>query len=252
MSGVVISINTPGGTTTGSEELFRNICAASPRKSPWSPSSTARPPPAATSPRSPPTTSSPAKPRSSARSACCSQYPQICRAARPARRQGRGDEIRARSRPSRAAFKPTPPEARAALQSVVNDTYDWFKGLVRDAAQVQPRGPRHGVGRPRLFTAGRPCPEARRRARRGARRHCLARAREGRCQGPAGSRLEARAATATFSLLTSGGVRCRSLRLRGRRTAAPAGGRRNRTRRNLTVSWRSGTLPSKNEAPSTV
>jgi hypothetical protein len=54
VSGVVISINSPGGTTTGSEELFRNIR------------------------RLPPTTSLPARRRSWAPSACYSSIP-TCR-----------------------------------------------------------------------------------------------------------------------------------------------------------------------------
>jgi protease IV len=40
-----------------------------------------------------------------------------------------------RSSPLKAApngFEPTSPEARAALESVVRDSFDWFKGMVRD------------------------------------------------------------------------------------------------------------------------
>jgi protease-4 len=37
-----------------------------------------------------------------------------------------------------SGFKPTPPEARAALQSVVNDTYDWFKTLVATRRNYTP------------------------------------------------------------------------------------------------------------------
>jgi protease-4 len=33
-------------------------------------------------------------------------------------------------------FKPTSPEARAAIQTVVNDTYDWFKTLVRERRRL--------------------------------------------------------------------------------------------------------------------
>ncbi|MDO9441339.1 MAG: signal peptide peptidase SppA [Beijerinckiaceae bacterium] len=33
-------------------------------------------------------------------------------------------------------FEPTSPEARAALESLVMDSYDWFKGLVRDRRQM--------------------------------------------------------------------------------------------------------------------
>ncbi len=37
-----------------------------------------------------------------------------------------------------SGVRPTPPEARAALQSVVNDTYDWFKGLVQMRRRYSP------------------------------------------------------------------------------------------------------------------
>ena len=189
----------PGGTTTGSEELFRNICAPSPRKSPWWPSSTARRPPAATSRRSPPTISSPAKPRSSAPSACCSNIPDLSgllssvgvkvEEVKSAPAQGGAEPLQAD-----AARKPAP-----RCKAVVNDTYDWFKA-------PRARAPRHGRerARNRAPTARSSAAvralghEARGRDRRGARCGRLARAREGRCQGPADSRLEARAATATF------------------------------------------------------
>ncbi len=35
-----------------------------------------------------------------------------------------------------SGYKPTPPEARAALQQVVNDTYEWFKGMVRERRKL--------------------------------------------------------------------------------------------------------------------
>jgi protease-4 len=33
-------------------------------------------------------------------------------------------------------FTPTSPEARAAMQAVINDTYDWFKNLVRERRRL--------------------------------------------------------------------------------------------------------------------
>ncbi|RDJ25034.1 signal peptide peptidase SppA [Bosea caraganae] len=45
-----------------------------------------------------------------------------------------------KSSPLKAApngFEPTSPEARAALQEVVNDNYDWFKRLVRERRKLQ-------------------------------------------------------------------------------------------------------------------
>ena len=47
-----------------------------------------------------------------------------------------------KSSPLKAApngFEPTSPEARAALASIVMDSYDWFKGLVSDAPQARRR-----------------------------------------------------------------------------------------------------------------
>src|SRR5206468_9004283 len=37
-----------------------------------------------------------------------------------------------------SGFHPTTPEARAALQAVVNDTYAWFKNLVADRRKMTP------------------------------------------------------------------------------------------------------------------
>ena len=44
-----------------------------------------------------------------------------------------------KSSPLKAApngFEPTSPEARAALESIVKDTYAWFRGLVKDRRQL--------------------------------------------------------------------------------------------------------------------
>jgi protease-4 len=44
-----------------------------------------------------------------------------------------------KSSPLKAApngFEPTSPEARAALESIVKDTYAWFRGLVKDRRQI--------------------------------------------------------------------------------------------------------------------
>ena len=35
-----------------------------------------------------------------------------------------------------SGFNPTPPEAREALRSLVLDTYDWFKGLVKERRKL--------------------------------------------------------------------------------------------------------------------
>src|SRR5262249_58354423 len=44
-----------------------------------------------------------------------------------------------KSSPLKAApngFEPTSPEARAAIESVVKDSYAWFRGLVKDRRQL--------------------------------------------------------------------------------------------------------------------
>jgi protease-4 len=46
-----------------------------------------------------------------------------------------------KSSPLKAApsgFEPTSPEARAAVESIVKDSFDWFKGLVRDRRHLDP------------------------------------------------------------------------------------------------------------------
>jgi protease-4 len=48
-----------------------------------------------------------------------------------------------KSTPLKAApsvFEPTTPEARAAIEAIVMDSYDWFKGLVRDNRKLEGEG----------------------------------------------------------------------------------------------------------------
>ena len=71
-----------------------------------------------------------ATPRWSARSACCSSF-RISPTAQHGRHQVRvGEIIAPQGRAQR--LEPTSPEARAALESLVSDTYAWFRDLVRD------------------------------------------------------------------------------------------------------------------------
>ena len=136
-SAVLLSIEQPrrhhhrlGGAAT-------TRCACWPRRSRSSPSSTGSRPRAAISPRWAPTTSSPARPRSSARSACSSRSPMSGGCS--TRSASRSRTIK--SSPLKAApngFEPTSPEARAALQRVVEDNYDWFKRLVQRPPQARP------------------------------------------------------------------------------------------------------------------
>jgi protease-4 len=48
-----------------------------------------------------------------------------------------------KSSPLKAApngFEPTSPEARAALESIVKDSYDWFRGLVKERRRLDDAG----------------------------------------------------------------------------------------------------------------
>jgi protease-4 len=59
-----------------------------------------------------------------------------------------------KSTPLKAApspFEPTSPEARAAVESIVMDSYDWFRGLVRDNRKLEGAGLAH-VTDGRVFT----------------------------------------------------------------------------------------------------
>jgi protease-4 len=128
VSGVVIAVNSPGGTTTGAEELYRNIRALAEKK-----------PVVAfvdgTAASGGYITALAAE-RIVARETSLVgsigvilQYPQFSELL---------DKIgvdveEVKSSPLKAepsGVRPTSPEARAALQQVVNDTYEWFKGLV--------------------------------------------------------------------------------------------------------------------------
>ena len=128
VSGVVVSINSPGGTTTGAEELYRNIRQLAGRK----PLVAFVDGMAASGGY----ITAIAADRIVARETSLVgsigvilQYPQL--ADLLGKLGVQVEEVKSsplKAEPSR--FKPTPPEARAALQQVVNDTYDWFKNLV--------------------------------------------------------------------------------------------------------------------------
>jgi protease-4 len=130
VSGVVISINSPGGTTTGSEELYRNIRDLA-RKKPLVAfvDGTAA---------SGGYITALAADRIVARETSLVgsigvlfQFPDL--SGLLGNVGVKMEEIK--SAPLKAEpspFRPASPEARAALQQVVNDTYDWFKRLVRE------------------------------------------------------------------------------------------------------------------------
>lgn len=129
VSGVVISISSPGGTTTGSEELYRGIRVLAGKK----PTVAFVDGTAASGAY----ITALAADRIVARETSLVgsigvlfRYPDVSRLLGTI---GVGVE-EVKSSPLKAepsGFKPTPPEARAALQAVVNDTYAWFKDLVK-------------------------------------------------------------------------------------------------------------------------
>jgi protease-4 len=136
VSGVVISINSPGGTTTGSEELFRGIRDLSAKK----PLVAFVDGTAASGAY----ITALAADRIVARETSIVgsigvlfQYPDFSGVLG---KIGVGVE-EVKSSPLKAepsGFHPTTPEARAALQAVVNDTYAWFKNLVAERRKMTP------------------------------------------------------------------------------------------------------------------
>jgi protease-4 len=134
VSGVVISINSPGGTTTGSEELYRNIRRLSEKK----PVVTFVDGTAASGGYITAIASDYIVARETSLVGSVGvlfQYPDLSGLL-----GNIGVKVEAiKSAPLKAEpnpFTPTSPEARAATQLVVNDTYDWFKTLVRERRRL--------------------------------------------------------------------------------------------------------------------
>jgi protease-4 len=133
---VVISITTPGGTTSGSEDLYRNIRLLAEKK----PVVAFVDGMAASGGY----ITALAADRIVARETSLvgsigviMQYPQVSELLGKIGVQV--EEVKSsplKAEPS--GFRPTPPEAREALQRVVNDTYDWFKGLVARRRNYDP------------------------------------------------------------------------------------------------------------------
>jgi protease-4 len=134
VSGVVISINSPGGTTTGSEELFRNIRRLAEKK----PVVTFVDGTAASGGYITAIATDYIVARETSLVGSIGvlfQYPDL--SGLMGQVGVKLEEIK--STPLKAEpspFKPTSPEARAAIQTVVNDTYDWFKTLVRERRRL--------------------------------------------------------------------------------------------------------------------
>ncbi len=136
VKGVVIAINSPGGTTTGSEELFHGIQDLASKK----PLVAFVDGTAASGAY----ITALAADRIVARETSIVgsigvlfQYPDFSGILG---KVGVGIE-EVKSSPLKAepsGFHPTTPEARAVLQSVVNDTYTWFKNLVAERRKMTP------------------------------------------------------------------------------------------------------------------
>ena len=139
VKGVVVSINSPGGTTTGSEEIFRNLRALAAKK----PLVAFVDGMAASGAYITAISADHIVARETSLVGSIGvlfQYPDV---------SGLLDKVgvkveSVKSSPLKAepsGFTPTSPEARAALAAVVGDTYAWFKNLVAerrgmDAGQV--------------------------------------------------------------------------------------------------------------------
>jgi len=136
VSGVVVSINSPGGTTTGSEELFRNLRALAEKK----PIVAFVDGTAASGAYITAIAADHIVARETSLVGSIGvlfQYPEV---------SGLLDKVgvkvdEVKSSPLKAepsGFHPTPPEARAALQAIVGDTYGWFKDLVAERRKMNP------------------------------------------------------------------------------------------------------------------
>ena len=136
VKGVVVSINSPGGTTTGSEEIFRNLRALAAKK----PIVAFVDGTAASGAYITAIAADHIVARETSLVGSIGvlfQYPDV---------SGLLDKVgvkveSVKSSPLKAepsGFTPTSPEARAALAAVVGDTYAWFKGLVAERRGMDP------------------------------------------------------------------------------------------------------------------
>jgi protease-4 len=134
VSGVVISINSPGGTTTGSEELYRGIRQLAEKK----PLVAFVDGTAASGGYITALAADHIVARETSLIGSIGVLFQYPDASRLLTTLGvRVEEIK--SAPLKAEpspFHPTSPEGRAALQSVVNDTHEWFKRLVAERRKL--------------------------------------------------------------------------------------------------------------------
>jgi protease IV len=136
VSGVVVSIDSPGGTTTGAEELFRGLRELSGKK----PMVVFVEGTAASGGYIAALAADHIVARETSLVGSIGvlfQYPDLSKLLTTLGVQV--EEIK--SAPLKAEpspFHPTSPEARQALQDVVGDTYDWFKRIVADRRRIGP------------------------------------------------------------------------------------------------------------------
>jgi protease-4 len=134
VSGVVVSIDSPGGTTTGAEELFRGLRELSAKK----PMVVFVEGTAASGGYIAALAGDHIVARETSLVGSIGvlfQYPDVSKLLTTLGVQV--EEIK--SAPLKAEpspFHPTSPEARQALQDVVGDTYDWFKRIVADRRRI--------------------------------------------------------------------------------------------------------------------
>ena len=136
VKGVVVSISSPGGTTSGSEEIFRNLRDLAAKK----PTVAFVDGLAASGAYITAMGADRIVARETALVGSIGvlfQYPDVSKLLTTVGVSL--EEIKSsplKAEPS--GFHPPPPAAIAALQAVVDDTYDWFKGLVRDRRGMNP------------------------------------------------------------------------------------------------------------------
>jgi protease IV len=130
VAGVVVAINSPGGTTTGSEEIFRNLRALAEKK----PIVAFVDGTAASGAYITALAADHIVARETSLVGSIGvlfQYPEVSKLLDTI-----GVKVEdVKSSPLKAepsGYKPTSPEARAALASIVGDTYAWFRGLVAE------------------------------------------------------------------------------------------------------------------------
>lgn len=136
VAGVVVAINSPGGTTTGSEELFRNLRALNEKK----PIVAFVDGTAASGAYITAIAADHIVARETSLVGSIGvlfQYPDFSKLLDTV--GVKVEEVKSsplKAEPS--GFHPTSPEARAALAAVVGDTFDWFKRLVADRRGMSP------------------------------------------------------------------------------------------------------------------